>query len=181
MIPAWYVALSFYQRYKFRKLVVVPFLFIVSLVSVLYFASILTWKYSFGYSSIIRLKNDDCVYIGNSNKVNLIIIPDETVLGKRAYINNLKSYVKKSGNTIAICANEKNIICSSATDPIILVFGGKNINLSRLSSLSSNIHIICPNFSPSMITLDTLKNINMFTLESCPMTKYPANGTLVNV
>ena len=67
------MALSFYQRYKFRKLVVVPFLFIVSLVSVLYFASILTWKYSFEYSSIIRLKNDDCVYIGNSNKVNLII------------------------------------------------------------------------------------------------------------
>ena len=159
MIPAWYVALSFYQRYKFRKLVVVPFLFIVSLVSVLYFASILTWKYSFGYSSIIRLKNDDCVYIGNSNKVNLIIIPDETVLGKRAYIKNLKSYVKKSGNTIAICTNEKNIICSSAAAPIILVFGGKNINFSKLSSLSSNIHIICPDFPPSMITLDTLKNI----------------------
>ena len=85
MIPAWYVALSFYQRYKFRKLVVVPFLFIVSLVSVLYFASILTWKYSFGYSSIIRLKNDDCVYIGKTDVEQSGVCP--------AHAGNSRMYV----------------------------------------------------------------------------------------
>jgi len=158
IIPVGCTIFSFYQCYKFRKAVVVPFVFIVSLVSILYFASILVWKYSFEHSIIISVKNDGCVYIGNSDKVNLIIIPDETVLGKRAYIKGLKSYVKKSGNTIAICVNEKNIIYSSS-DSIILVFGGKNINFSKLSSLSSNIHIICPDFSPCLITPDSLKNI----------------------